>query len=61
MKLFRKLIKSYFVFGAGIVVGAIIASVVSWSVMTIAYGNPDLEKTLKIRECLIEKGYGDNE
>lgn len=41
--------------------GAIIASVVSWSVMTIAYGNPDLEKTLKIRECLLEKGYSDNE
>jgi len=61
MKLFRKLIKSYFVFGFGMMAGAIIASVVSWSVMTIAYGNPDLEKTLKIRECLLEKGYSDNE
>ena len=37
------------------IVGSIIASIVSWSVMTMAYGNPDLERTLKIRECLEEK------
>lgn len=55
MKLFKKLIKSYLVFGLGMIVGSIIASIVSWSVMTMAYGNPDLERTLKIRECLEEK------
>jgi hypothetical protein len=55
MKLFKKLIKSYLVFGLGILAGSVIASVVSWSVMTIAYGNPDLERTLKIKECLQEK------
>jgi len=37
------------------IVGSIIASIVSWSVMTMTYGNPDLERTLKIRECLEEK------
>jgi hypothetical protein len=55
MKLFKKLIKSYLIFGLGILVGSVIASVVSWSVMTMAYGNPDLERTLKIKECLQEK------
>jgi F0F1-type ATP synthase membrane subunit c/vacuolar-type H+-ATPase subunit K len=55
MKLFKKLIKSYLAFGLGMIVGSIIASIAAWSVMTVAYGNPDLEKTLKIRECLQEK------
>ena len=55
MKLFKKLIKSYLAFGLGMIVGSVIASIVSWSVMTMAYGNPDLERTLKIRECLEEK------
>tara|TARA_R110002110_G_scaffold355536_1_gene565171 strand:+ start:180 stop:356 length:177 start_codon:yes stop_codon:yes gene_type:complete len=55
MKLFKKLIKNYLAFGLGIVTGSIIASIVSWMVMTLAYGNPDLEKTLKIKACLEEK------
>jgi len=55
MKLFKKLIKSYLAFGLGMIVGSVIASIVSWSVMTMAYGSPDLERTLKIRECLEEK------
>lgn len=55
MKLFKKFIKSYLAFGLGVVVGSVIASVVSWSVMTIAYGNPDLERTMQIKECLKEK------
>jgi len=55
MKLFKKLIKHYFAFGLGIVVGSIIATVTSWAIMTLAHGNPDLERTLKIRDCLEEK------
>tara|TARA_R110000765_G_scaffold71904_1_gene139539 strand:- start:9580 stop:9756 length:177 start_codon:yes stop_codon:yes gene_type:complete len=55
MKLFKKFIKSYLVFGLGVIVGSVIASVVSWSVMTVAYGNPDLERTMQIKECLKER------
>ncbi len=55
MKLFKKIVKSYFALGIGMIMGAVIASVVSWAFMTIAYGNPDLERTLKIKECLEEK------
>tara|TARA_R110000751_G_scaffold178434_1_gene284641 strand:- start:601 stop:777 length:177 start_codon:yes stop_codon:yes gene_type:complete len=55
MKLFKKIIKSYFVFGLGVIIGSVIASVTSWTVMSIAYGNPNLEKVLDIRECLEEK------
>jgi len=35
--------------------GAVIASVVSWVIMSITHGNPDLEKFLDVRECLEEK------
>jgi hypothetical protein len=51
----KKIIKSYFVFGLGIIIGSAIAATVSWIVMSIAYGNPDLEEVLDIRECLEEK------
>jgi len=55
MKLFKKFVKSYLAFGLGMVVGSAIAAVVSWILMSIAYGNPDLEEVLDIRECLEEK------
>jgi len=55
MKLFKKFIKSYLAFGLGMIAGSIIASITSWAVMSIAYGNPDLEEVLDIRECLEEK------
>lgn len=55
MRLLRRLIKSYLVFGLGVVFGAVIASLISWAIMTIAHGNPDLEKFLDVRECLEEK------
>ena len=51
----KKIIKSYFVFGLGIVVGSVIATTVSWAIMSMAYGNPDLEEVLDIRKCLEEK------
>ena len=55
MKLFKKLVKSYLAFGVGMIVGSAIAVIVSWVLMSIAYGNPDLEEVLDIRECLEEK------
>jgi len=55
MGLIKKIIKSYFVFGLGMLFGAVIASVVSWVIMSITHGNPDLEKFLDVRECLEEK------
>lgn len=51
----KKIIKSYFVFGLGIIIGSVISSTVSWGIMSIAYGNPDLEEILNITECLEEK------
>ena len=55
IRLIKKIIKSYLVFGLGVIFGAVIASVISWAVMTITHGNPDLEKFLDVRECLEEK------
>jgi hypothetical protein len=51
----KRIIKSYFVFGAGIIVGSAIAATLSWVIMSLAYGNPDLEEILSITECLEEK------
>jgi len=53
----KKIIKSYLAFGLGVLFGAVIAATVSWIVMSVSYGNPDLEKILDIRECLEEKKY----
>jgi len=51
----KKLIKSNITFGLGVLFGAVIAAISSWVVMSISYGNPDLERILDIRECLEEK------
>ena len=42
-------------FGFGTVFGAVIASVVTWSIMSAAYGIPDAAEILKIQDCLEEK------
>lgn len=42
-------------FGLGTIFGAVIASIVTWSIMTAAYGMPDGAKILKIQNCLEEK------
>ena len=55
MKLFKKLVKSYFIFGFGVIFGSIISSVVTYSTMTFAYGSPDAAKIFQIKECLEEK------
>lgn len=56
MKTFLKYIKKFFfgyiVFGLGTVFGAVIASVVTWSIMSAAYGIPDAGEILKIQDCL---------
>jgi len=42
-------------FGFGTVFGAVIASIVTWSIMSAAYGIPDTIQILKIQDCLEEK------
>jgi len=55
MKLFKKFIKSYLAFGLGVVFGASISTIVTYSIMMFAYGAPDAVKVLQIRQCLEEK------
>jgi len=55
MKLFKKLFKSYFVFGLGVLFGSIISSFVTYAIMAFAHGNPDAVKILQIQQCLEEK------
>ena len=42
-------------FGLGTVFGAIVASIVTWSIMSAAYGIPDAGQILKIQDCLEER------
>jgi len=55
MKLFKKFLKSYLVFGLGVAFGAVVSTLVTYSVMMFAYGSPDAIKVLQIQECLQEK------
>jgi hypothetical protein len=55
MKLFKTFIKSYLVFGLGVIFGATVSTVVTYSTMTFAYGSPDAAKIFQIKECLEEK------
>tara|TARA_R100000664_G_C2731329_1_gene121813 strand:+ start:264 stop:440 length:177 start_codon:yes stop_codon:yes gene_type:complete len=55
MKLFKKIIKSYLVFGLGVIFGSTISAIVTYSIMMFAYGTPDAIKILQIQECLEEK------
>tara|TARA_R110002124_G_scaffold89937_9_gene229789 strand:+ start:2751 stop:2927 length:177 start_codon:yes stop_codon:yes gene_type:complete len=55
MKLFKLFIKSYLVFGLGVVFGAVVATLVTYSIMTFAYGSPDAAKIFQIKECLEER------
>ena len=55
LKYVKKIFFGYIVFGLGTVFGAVIASVVTWSIMSAAYGIPDTAKILKIQDCLEEK------
>lgn len=42
-------------FGLGTVFGSVIASIVTWSIMSAAYGIPDAVQILKIQDCLEEE------
>lgn len=59
MKIFIKYIKKFFLgyvmFGLGTVFGAVIASIVTWSIMSAAYGLPEAAQILKIQDCLEER------
>jgi len=55
LKYIKKFFFGYIVFGLGTVFGAVIASVVTWSIMSAAYGIPDAAEILKIQDCLEEK------
>jgi len=55
LKYVKKFFFGYIVFGMGTVFGAVIASVVTWSIMSAAYGIPDAIQILKIQDCLEER------
>ena len=58
MKLFKVLKyfgKSYIVFGLGVLFGSAVASVTTYTVMSLCYGIPNTAKILEIQECLQEK------
>jgi len=55
LKYIKKFFLGYIMFGFGTVFGAVIASIVTWSIMSLAYGIPDSGQILKIPDCLEEK------
>ena len=55
MKLFKRLVKAYFVFGLGVIFGAIVSTIVTYGIMSFACGDIDTIKILQIQECLKEK------
>jgi len=55
MKLFKRLFKSYLVFGLGVIFGSTISSLVTYAIMAFSYGSPDAIKILQIQQCLEEK------
>jgi len=55
LKYIKKFFFGYIMFGLGTVFGAVIASIVTWSIMSVAYGIPDAGQILKIQDCLEER------
>ena len=55
LKYIKKFFFGYIVFGLGTVFGAVIASVVTWSIMSAAYGIPDGAQILKIQDYLEDR------
>ena len=47
--------ESYVGFAIGVIFGAIVATLTSYSIFTIAGGDMDQAEFLQIRECLIER------
>jgi hypothetical protein len=55
MKLFKKLFKNYLFFGLGVIFGSTIATLITYTVFSVAYGTPTTAQVLQIKECLEEK------
>jgi len=53
--LFRAFVKNYLFFGLGVIFGSVIATLVTYAVFSISYGNPNAAKVLQIQECLEKK------
>ena len=51
----KKFGESYVGFAIGVIFGAIVAPLTSYSIFTIAGGDMDQAEFLQIRECLIER------
>ena len=54
----KKLGTGYLAFGAGVIFGAIIATLTSYYIFEAALGSPDAGRMLKIQDCLEERIYG---
>ena len=55
MKLFKSFIKNYLLFGLVVVLGSVIATLVTYVVFSISHGAPSAGKMLQIQKCLEEK------
>jgi hypothetical protein len=55
MRLFKTFVKNYLFFGLGVIFGSVIATLVTYAIFTISYGNLDAAKMLQIEECLEKK------
>jgi hypothetical protein len=54
----KKLGTGYLAFGAGVIFGAIIATLTSYYIFEAALGSPDAANILQIEDCLKERIYG---
>tara|TARA_B100002019_G_scaffold272765_1_gene268266 strand:+ start:985 stop:1161 length:177 start_codon:yes stop_codon:yes gene_type:complete len=55
MRLFKKLIKNYLLFGLGVIFGSVISTFIAYVVFSVSHGTPSAAKVLQIQECLEEK------
>jgi len=55
MRLFKTFVKNYLFFGLGVIFGSVIATLITYAVFSISYGNPNAAKVLQIQECLEKK------
>tara|TARA_R100001463_G_scaffold85007_1_gene139819 strand:- start:316 stop:486 length:171 start_codon:yes stop_codon:yes gene_type:complete len=54
----KKLGTGYLAFGAGVIFGAIIATLTSYYIFEAALGSPEAANILQIEDCLRERIYG---
>tara|TARA_Y100000361_G_C10917156_1_gene217003 strand:- start:204 stop:380 length:177 start_codon:yes stop_codon:yes gene_type:complete len=55
MKLFKNIFKNYLFFGIGTIFGSTIATIITYCILTICYGTPEMATVLNIQDCLKEK------